>query len=299
MRVGPASFENGRTVWQIEREPGDDRVPQRTIWIDGYLRRISSEIETVWLAMALANFAAERIVVPGTAASGLLQRLSSLLGVAVEGPGASSTQAQRPAGERLYGATLVRDSMDHTVACLTGSMAHFSIAVPVDIGRTDKTAPSIHIGSNAGFLRRLQDPLDRCGDVATILMLGPTLALRSVTGFVCSEECGAIGPDAMVAIADDVGLTLELPFARKSVQTLPDVLAELGLPPEVSFQALWERYRMLPSVMGPLYRALRPSLRNDVGEIEARKVCEIMALATTPPAATNLKHSDGWRKHLP
>lgn len=292
MRVGPASFENGRTVWQIEREPGDDRVPQRTLWIDGCLRRMSSEIETVWLAMALANFAAERIVVPGTAASGLLQRLSSLLGVAVEGPRQGSTQAQQSAGERLYGAALVRDSIDRTMACLTGRMAHFTIAVPVDVGRTDGRVSAMQIGSNAGFLRRFRDPLDRCGDVATILMLGPTLALRRVTGFVCAEEFGVIDPDTMLAIADDVGLTLELPCARKSVLTLPDVLAELGVPPEVSFQALWERYRMLPSVMGPIYRALQPSLRDDVGEREARKVCEIMAHAAGSSAVTTFAKQD-------
>src|SRR5262249_54869547 len=64
MRVAPASFEDGRTVWRIEREPGDDAVPQRHLWIDGYLRRMSSEIEAVWLALALADFAAERLVVP-------------------------------------------------------------------------------------------------------------------------------------------------------------------------------------------------------------------------------------------
>jgi hypothetical protein len=282
MKVAPASFEQGRTVWHVEREPDDGPLPQRTIWIDGYVRRLSTGIETVWLAMTLAGFAAKRIVVPGGAAVALLQKLSDLLGMTVEGSG----EVREHAGERLYGATLVRDSMDHSVACLMGNTAHFSIAVPADVGRTDRTAPSIHIGSNAGFLRRFHDPLDRCGDVATLLMLGPTLALQRVTALVCSEECGAIGPDAMAGIADEVGLALELPFARKSVQTLPGVLMALGVPPEISFQALWERYRMFPSIMGTIYLALRSSLGDDGGETEARRVCRIMTQVASPAAPT-------------
>lgn len=276
MIVAPACFENGCTVWHFEREPGDEPVPQRAIWIDGYLRQISSETETVWLSLALGNFAAKRIVVPGTTGEPVLKRLAEMLGVTVE----ISDDRPRELGERLYRTTLVRDSLDLFVAALMQNPAHFAIAVPTDIRRIGGYVPVTQIGSNAGFLRRFKDPLDRCGDAATIWMLGPTLALRSVTGFMCAEEFGSISSDAMAAIANDIGLTLEGPFARTSIMELPQALLDLGIAPTACFYGLWERYKMLPNIMGPMYYALRSSLPSGVGEEASLRICQCMAQMT-------------------
>jgi len=274
MIVASASFENGRTVWRFERESGDEFVPQSALWIDGQLHRISSEIETVWLALVLGPFAGKRIVVPGAATAELCGRLATMLGVAIEAAGEPLGQDD---GDRLYRATLIRDPLDLSVAGMTRVPPHFAIGITSDAGQFGYTSTTSGFASNAGMLRRYRWPLDRVGELATLWMLGPTLSLRCTSGYLWREELGDLALDALVALAAALGVNLRLPFAQLGAPGVVHVLLGLGMPPVACFHGLWHRYRMFPELMGSVFEQMSPFLGSEYLHDPVSRISAYMA----------------------
>jgi hypothetical protein len=285
MIVAPASFEGSRTVWNFEAEPGDRVVPQSALWIDGFIRQRSGGIETLWLALALGPYADKRIIVPGTATRPLCDRLEALLGIAVV---AANGPVDRDISGRTYGATLIRDPLDVSIAGLLREPDHFAFGVAADTGQIGSASTASHIGCNAGVLRRSRQPLDRVGELVALWMLGPMLSLQRVTGFLCREELGGVSLDALMELAAEVGITLRLPFAGMSVPRLAHALMELALPPAACFRGLWDRYRMFPELMGPIFRGMRPRLGKDDPDNPILRICEYMAGSVSQKVTRNV-----------
>ena len=64
MIIFPRTHEAGRTIWRFSLEADDSQVPRPNLWVEGYARDISPDLEGVWLSLVLGPFAARRLVLP-------------------------------------------------------------------------------------------------------------------------------------------------------------------------------------------------------------------------------------------
>ena len=271
MIVSPAAYEDGRTIWRLEAEPGDIEPSRSTLWIEGFVRQFSPVTETLWLALALQPFARHRLVVPTIGFSRLGKAIGEILGVTVAGR--EGTREEEPS-QREFSAVLVRDSLDLFVAQLASSPASHTIEMVASPVGASAGTTALRIATNAGSLRREVRPLDRLGELASSIMLAPTLCLRSLDSFACREEMADVNPASLSRLCALAGVRLSLPFAEVSVRSMGRHAASLGIPPIVAFRNLWKRYQMAPEVVAELYRELAPSLVGTEADGPALRIAE-------------------------
>ena len=283
MIVSPAVFEDGRTIWQLEPEAGDMEPSRPSLWIEGFVRPISPTTETLWLALALQPFARHRLVVPTIGSAPLGEAIGEILGIAVAGR--KGAREEEP-GEREFSAVLVRDPLDLFVSQLARSPASHTIEIVASpIGASAGTT-ALRIASNAGALRREVRPLDRLGELASSIVLAPTLCLRSLDSFVCREEMADMDPASLSRLCAMAGVRLGLPFAGTSVRNMGRHAVSLGMPPIVAFRNLWNRYRTAPEVVAELYRQLAPSLGASETDSPALRASDYFAGLFPPDTST-------------
>ena len=274
MIVSPAVYEDGRTIWRLEPEPGDVRPSRPTLWIEGFIRTISPVTETLWLALALQPFVRHCLVVPTTGSARLGEAIREILGITVVGrEGAREEELSQ--GE--FSAVLVRDPLDLFVSQLARSPASHTIEMVASPAGASAGTTALRIASNAGSLRREVRPLDRLGELASSIILAPTLCLHSIDSFACREEMAEVDPVSLSRLCVMAGVRLGLPFAETSVRNWGRHAVSLGIPPIVAFRNLWNRYQIAPEVVAELYRELAPSLVADEADGPALRISEHFA----------------------
>ena len=274
MIVSPAVHEDGRTLWRLEPEPGDIKPSRSTLWIEGFVRPISPGTETLWLALALQPFARHRLVLPTIGSTRLGEAIGVTLGITVVGRGGA--REEEPS-QREFSAVLVRDPLDLFISQLARSPASHAIEMVASPAGASAGTRALRIASNAGALRREVRPLDRVGELASSIMLAPTLCLRSLDSFACREEIADVDPGSLARLCAMAGVRLGLPFAGTSVSNLGRHAVSLGIPPIVAFRNLWKRYQMAPEVVAELYRELAPSLVAGDADGPALRISEYFA----------------------
>lgn len=284
MIVSPAAYEDGRTIWRLEPEPGDIEPSRSTLWIEGFVRPISPTTETVWLALALQPFARHRLIVPTIGSARLGEAIGEILGIAVTGR--EGREEEPSQGE--FSAVLVRDPMDLFVSQLARSPASHTIEIVASPAGISAGTRALRIASNAGALRREVRLLDRLGELASSIMLAPTLCLRSLDSFACREEMADVDPASLLRLCAMAGVRLSLPFGGTSVRNLGRHAVSLGIPPIVAFRSLWNRYRTAPEVLAELYRQLAPSLGASEADSPALRVSECFSGLFPPATSTEI-----------
>ncbi len=277
MIVGPAIVDGDRTRWRFVAEPEDLEVPRPDLWIEGALRPQSAGIEAIWLVLALGPFARHRLVVPGPVSAALCSKLGALIGVAVAGTGGTAKDVGS-AGN--YSATLIGDSLDVFLGTLSRTPTNFSIGSGVELSSLQPKLSEFRVVSNGPTLRRYRWPLDRIGELAALMMVAPSFSIRGITAFLCRDECGGIAPDALMDVASDLGLTLELPLGRSSVHQLGKISQALAIPDVSAFASCWTRYRMFPSIIGRIYRDLKDGLDASGYDTAERRIAEYLMRTT-------------------
>lgn len=257
MIVCPPSFEGSRTVWSIELEAEDIAPPQSRLWIEGFVRSGPVDIEALALALIFGQFAGKRLVLPLSPSADFCNALEAFLGIAIV---VSVSAGAENDGENGFTAALVRDPFDLCLSSLARRPADITLeyrSTPSEFG----TAPGVNcVISNAGTLLRHDRPLERLGDLASCLLLAPTLRLRKIACFYCSEELGDIDVDGIANLAKRTGVEIQFPLAGMSVHRLAQLSQRFRIPTILTFRSLWRRYRMFPSVIGALYRELEAAL---------------------------------------
>lgn len=274
MIVSPAAYDDGRTIWRLEPEPGDIEPSCSTLWIEGFVRQFSPVTETLWLALALQPFARHRLVVPTIGSAPIGEAIGEILGLTVAGKKAAREEEPR---QREFSGVLVRDPLDLFVSQLACSPASHVIEMVASPIGASAGATVLRIASNAGALRREVRALDRLGELASSIMLAPTFCLRSLDSFACQEEMADVNPASLSRLCAMAGVRLGLPFAGASVKNLGRHAISLGIPPIVAFRNLWKRYQMAPEVVAELYRELAPSLVAGEADGPALRISEYFA----------------------
>lgn len=274
MIVLPAAYDDGRTIWRLEPEPGDIEPSRSTLWIEGFVRQFSPVTETLWLALALQPFARHRLVVPTIGSAPIGEAIGEIMGLTVAGKRAPREE-ESSQGE--FSAFLIRDPLDLFISQLARSPANHAIEIVASPAGASAGPTALRIASNAGALRREVRPLDRLGELASSIMLAPTLRLRSLDSFACREEMADVDPASLSRLCAMAGVKLSLPFARTGVRNLGRHAVSLGIPPIVAFRNLWKRYQMAPEVVAELYRELAPSLVAGEADGPALRISEYFA----------------------
>lgn len=274
MIVSPAAYEGGRTIWRLEPEPGDIESSRSTLWIEGFVRPISPTTETLWLALALQPFARRRLVVPTIGSTPLGEAIGEILGIAVTGR--EGAREEEPS-QREFSAVLVRDPLDLFVSQLTCSPASHTIEIVASPAGVTAGTMALRIASNAGSLRREVRPLDRLGELASSIVLAPTLCLRSLDSFACREEMADVDPASLSRLCAMAGVRLGLPFAGTGVRNMARHAVSLGIPTILAFRNLWKRYQMAPELLAELYRELAPCLVAGEADGPALRISEYFA----------------------
>ncbi len=282
MIVKSAAFEGDRTVWKFELEADDDAVPRNELWVDGFVRGSTGDVEALWLGLALGPFAGGRLVLPNPVAASLQLILKSEIGCAVSAP----TRDRQPiATSTEFSAVLVRDVLDAMLSSIARKTATHRIAVHSDPGQSDEISTPFRIATNAGSLRRYRAPLDFVGELAAILLHSPGLSLGRVDAFLCREELGDLDRDRLTAAAAACGVELWLPLSNVSARELGGALLQLGCHPVVSFKGLWRRYRAFPKVMGSIYRDLETVLNAYAFDDPALRIARHFATSSSAPSS--------------
>lgn len=279
MIVYPPTFEANRTIWHVQRELGDEDVPQQALWVDGFIRDVPEANEVVWLAIVLSPLAGKRVVVPGHPAPSLCEKLEALLGRAIIPSDVSNRSivnriSSTPPG---HDCILFRDAGDAWCAGYIDDQGSLLIDISFDPGRLGRLSTSSQVATNAGLVRRLSNPIDRIGELTTLLMLGPIFSGRSVKAFFCREEIGGIHLAGLIELASELKIELRLPYAERGVEDLGRIFLDLNVPPRVCFQILWERYRMHPDLMRVAFRSIEPLLDSEHLESAPGRVCQYLA----------------------
>lgn len=283
MIVSPAVYDDGRTIWRLEPEPGDIQPSRPTLWIEGFVRPISPLTETLWLALALQPFARHRLVVPTIGSAPLGEAIGKTLGMTVAGKRAA--REEEPS-QWEFSAVLVRDPLDLFVWQLARSPASHTIEIVASPAGVSAGTTALRIASNAGALRREIRPLDRLGELASSIMLAPTLCLRSLVSFACREEMADVDPASLSRLCAMAGVRLGLPFAETCVGNMGRHAVSLGIPPIVAFRNLWNRYRTAPEVVAELYRQLAPSIGASEADSPALRISECFSGLFPPDTST-------------
>ena len=291
MIVSPAVYEDGRTIWRLEPEPGDIKPSRSTLWIEGFVRSKSPGTETLWLALALQPFARRRLIVPTIGSVRLGEAIGAILGVMVAGRGEAR---EEEFSQREVSAVLTRDPLDLFISQLARSPAGHTIEIVASPGGASAGTTALRIASNAGALRREVRPLDRLGELASSIMLAPNLCLRSLDSFACREEMADVDPASLSRLCEMAGVRLGLPFAGTNVRNMGRHAVSLGIPPIVAFRNLWNRFRTAPEVIAEVYRQLAPSLDASEADTSALRISEYFAslFPSNPPTEAVLDAFD-------
>lgn len=272
MIVRSASFESGRTVWRFDGEAGDRDLPRDSLWVNGLLRTIPAPLEAVWLAAVIGPFA-RRLVLPLSVDETLGKALGALFGATIVGA-ADSTGGKRHSG--VYGATLVRDSLDEHLAARSAISSTFAVSVEHDPDGPHPAPGGFRVVTNGGTFRRHLEPLDRVGELAALAVAAPILGIQDMTAFVCREELSGVDTRLLTDAMSVAGLRLELPLGAVSVKEL-GTLARQHPSPGTAFAALYARYRMFPAILADVFEGLKDHLASSGGKTIAVKVADYIA----------------------
>lgn len=274
MIVGPAVFEQGRTVWLFETEQNETVSGGKALWIDGFIRPISPDIEAIWLGLVLGPLANDRLILPRMPSEAIRAQLEGILGLAIQSSGRPTEAVDRAVSHR---AALVRDPLDRIFGTLARVPPTFTLECHPDPQGLGANVSASHIWTNGGTLRRSKTPLDRVGEFAAALMLAPTLALGRIDSFLCADELAGIGAAALCALVAEVEVAVRLPFGNLSAACWGGTTRRLGIPPLTALRSLWERYRMAPPLMAAIYRSMVPEVARFDADDPIVRICRHMA----------------------
>lgn len=271
MIVQAPKWRDNATVWQLEPEPDDEPPPYEELWVNWLLRPQGTAVEALWLALAMGRYAHSRIVLPAPAPQRLRAGLEAVLGVAIV-----TAPAELSVTPGEFNATLIRDPLDAMLSLLAHTETEFDISSGVDPHTPGIPGTGIGVVSNAGPLRRYHCPLDRIGELATVLLLAPALSLAQVRAFLFCDELGDLGSAALSELAGAAGIQLSLPIDRIRACEFGHVAKELEIPASIVFRAAWKRYWMAPAVIGAIYHELQHDL-TAYGDDPVLRMCRHMA----------------------
>lgn len=272
MIIFPRTHEAGRTIWRFSLEADDSQVPRPNLWVEGYARDISPDLEGVWLSLVLGPFAARRLVLPVELHSLSRAQVESAVGREIVSAG---SEDRAVGGRGAFDSVMIRDAMDEILLL----QSTWSRGVASDLFVNGEIYPgptTLRNGSNAGILRRHRYPLDCVGELLAVWVRAPVASLGRVIAFLCREELSEFSDEQLNSIASMLGFNLDLPLARTSVGQLGSVGLQGGLPAPAIFRALWRRYKMFPEVIGMIYSDLEPFLREGLQGDASIRIADFM-----------------------